>query len=173
MKMLFTLTLTLSLAASLATSAWAAPKHGLEVELRDGAGKKIGTAKITELKTGVNVHLDVAGLSPGEHAVHFHEKGTCTGPDFKSAGGHYNPSHHEHGLDNPKGPHEGDMRNFTVGADGKASVDVKDERVNLGSGADSLRQSGGTALVIHAKGDDYKSQPAGAAGDRVACGEIH
>ena len=158
-----------------ATATFAAPKggHPIEVELKNGAGKKIGTAKITGLKTGVNVHLDVEGLSPGDHAVHFHEKGVCTGPDFKSAGGHFNPSHKEHGFDDAKGPHEGDMRNFTVGADGKASVDVKDERVNLGKGATSLLQRGGTALVIHAKPDDYKSQPAGDAGNRVACGEIH
>lgn len=157
-----------------ATTALAAPKGGrpVEVDLKNASGEKVGTAKITELKTGVNVHLDVTGLAPGEHAVHFHEKGTCTGPDFKSAGGHFNPTHKEHGFDDAKGPHEGDMRNFTVGADGKASVDVKDERVNLGKGASSLLQKGGTALVVHGKADDYKSQPAGDAGDRVLCGEI-
>jgi Cu-Zn family superoxide dismutase len=160
------------LAAAAVSYAAPKPAHPLQVELKDGAGKKVGTAKLTELKTGVSVHLEVEGLTPGEHAVHFHEKGSCVGPDFKSAGGHYNPSKKEHGLDNPKGPHEGDMRNFTVGEDGKASVDVKDERVNLGKGAYTLLQKGGTALVIHAKADDNKSQPAGAAGDRVACGVI-
>jgi Cu-Zn family superoxide dismutase len=154
--------------------ALAAPKagHPVTVELKDGAGKSVGTAKITELKKGVNVHLDVEGLAPGEHAVHFHEKGDCKGPDFKSAGGHFNPEHKEHGFDDAKGAHAGDMRNFTVGADGKASVDVTNEQVSLGKGAASLMQVGGTALVIHAKADDYKSQPAGNAGDRVACGEI-
>lgn len=166
------LIVTLSL---LSATAFAAPKEGhlLEVELKDGSGKKVGMAKITKLKTGVTVHLEVEGLSPGDHAVHFHEKGVCTGPDFKSAGGHFNPTHKEHGFDSPAGHHLGDMRNFTVGADGKAVVDVKDESVNLGKGVSSLYQVGGTALVIHAKPDDYKSQPAGNAGDRVACGEIH
>jgi Cu-Zn family superoxide dismutase len=161
--------------ALLSASAFAKPNagHPLEVELKDGTGKKVGMAKITELKKGVNVHLEVEGLSPGDHAIHFHEKAVCTGPDFKSAGGHFNPTHKEHGFDDSKGHHLGDMRNFTVDASGKANLDVKDESVNIGKGPDGLSQVGGTALVIHAKPDDYKSQPAGDAGDRVACGEIH
>jgi Cu-Zn family superoxide dismutase len=154
------------------TSFAASPKSVL-VDLKDPTGKTIGTAKIMAEKKGVKMHVEVAGLSPGEHAIHFHEKGVCTGPDFKSAGGHFNPTHKEHGFDDPKGPHVGDMRNFTVGADGKAVVDVTDERATLSPGADSLLLEGGTSIVIHAKPDDYKSQPAGNAGDRVACGEIH
>ena len=153
----------------LATTAFAAPKPVM-VDLMDSTGKKIGAAKITKAKKGVKVHVEVAGLSAGDHAIHFHEKGVCTGPDFKSAGGHFNPTKKEHGFDNPNGPHEGDMRNFTVAADGTAKADVTDERVSLTP--DSLLQPGGTSLVIHAKPDDYKSQPAGNAGDRVACGVI-
>jgi len=159
----------------LANTAFGLPQASqlLQVDLKDGSGKKVGSAKITEGKTGVTLHLEVEGLTPGDHAVHFHEKGVCTGPDFKSAGGHFNPTHKEHGLEDAKGHHSGDMRNFTVGTLGKAVVDVKDESVTLGNGVTSLFQVGGTSIVIHAKPDDYKSQPAGNAGDRGVCGEIH
>ncbi|MGZ3736501.1 MAG: superoxide dismutase family protein, partial [Bdellovibrionota bacterium] len=81
-----------------ASAAFAAP---ISVTLENGAGKVIGTAKIRAEKKGVVVHLTVEGLSPGVHAVHFHEKAVCTGPDFKSAGGHFNPEGKEHGLENP------------------------------------------------------------------------
>lgn len=143
-----------------------------EIILKDGSGKEVGAARITEEKKGVSLHVEVEGLSPGEHAIHFHEKGVCTGPKFESAGPHFSPQKKEHGFDNPKGHHAGDMRNFTVDADGKAKFDLKSESVTLGKGANSLLRKGGTSLVIHASPDDYKSQPAGNAGDRIACGEI-
>ncbi|HEY8279437.1 MAG TPA: superoxide dismutase family protein [Bdellovibrionota bacterium] len=152
---------------------FAAASQTMEIKLKDGAGKELGTASISGSKKGVKIHLVVSGLSPGEHAIHFHEKGSCLGPDFKSAGGHFNPEGKEHGMENPKGAHAGDMKNFVVGADGKADVKVTDGSVTLDmKGAGSLLREGGTSLVIHAKADDYKSQPAGNAGDRTACGEI-
>jgi Cu-Zn family superoxide dismutase len=96
----------------------------------------------------------------------------CEGPTFQSAGAHFNPGQKEHGTQNPKGPHAGDMDNFTVGADGTARATVTDPRVDLGTGSNSLFSNGGTSLVIHAKADDMKTNPSGNSGDRIACGVI-
>lgn len=149
----------------------AAPKS-VSVQLHDGSGKSVGTAKISSHDGGVEIKLNVKGLPAGEHALHFHQNAKCEGPDFKSAGPHFNPDGKHHGLENAEGPHAGDMPNFTVGANGKAKTTVVNPRVNLGSDNHSLFSNGGTALVIHAKADDLKSDPAGNAGDRIACGVI-
>lgn len=143
-----------------------------EAELRKPSGETVGTVKLTPASQGVQISLDVFNLSPGVHAFHIHGVGKCEPPDFKSAGGHFNPEGKEHGLKNPKGPHAGDMENFEVGADGAAHVEVLNTRVTLGEGKNSLFQPGGTAFVIHEKADDERSDPAGNAGARVACGVI-
>jgi superoxide dismutase, Cu-Zn family len=144
------------------------------VQLNDAKGASVGTAVITEGKggNGVTIKLSLMNLSPGVHAVHFHMTAKCEGPAFASAGGHFNPENKKHGLENPDGPHAGDMPNFTVTAKGTAKATVMDPRVNLGTGSNSLFANGGTALMIHAKADDMKSDPAGNAGDRIACGTI-
>jgi Cu-Zn family superoxide dismutase len=120
----------------------------------------------------VRIDLDVAQLPPGTHGVHVHTVGKCEGPDFKSAGGHFNPTGKKHGKDNPDGPHAGDLLNFEVGADGRATTSVTDANVTLGPGANSLFQPGGTAVVIHQGPDDYKTDPAGNSGARIACGVV-
>ena len=145
----------------------------LKVEMKNAKGESVGVATITEKKgAGVEIALDLKGLPAGEHALHFHMTPKCEGPDFTSAGGHFNPTAKKHGMQNPEGPHAGDMSNFTVTAAGTAKTTVSDANVTLGAGANSLFANGGTALMVHAAADDMKSDPAGNAGARIACGVI-
>jgi superoxide dismutase, Cu-Zn family len=136
-------------------------------------GKKIGEASFVEGTGGVTINIQAEGLSPGKHGVHIHETAVCTPPDFKSAGGHFNPELKEHGFDNPKGFHLGDLPNLEVDAEGKVTAEVTTAFVTLKSGVDnSLLDSDGSSLVIHEKVDDYKTDPAGNSGNRIACAAI-
>jgi Cu-Zn family superoxide dismutase len=151
-----------------------APHDSVTVELKNGKGESVGTAVITATgKQGVRIKLDLKNLPPGQHALHFHEMAKCEGPDFTTAGAHFNPDKKMHGLKNPQGAHAGDMNNFNVSANGTSMQTVTNKFVNLGdNGGTALFGGNGTALVIHAKADDQKTDPSGNSGDRIACGVV-
>jgi Cu-Zn family superoxide dismutase len=180
---LFSTTLALSLALG-ATRAFAADsEHHHEMAMPGGApsvtsaiavlvpagGSNVsGTVKFTQEGGGVHVQADLRGLTPGRHGFHIHEKGDLSKADLTSAGGHYNPmgQHHADRLSSER--HEGDLGNIDADAEGHASVDFVDHELQL-NGAHSIV---GRAVIVHAKADDLKSQPAGDAGGRIAGGVI-
>jgi superoxide dismutase, Cu-Zn family len=141
-------------------------------DIVNATGQKIGTATFSPSAGGVRVDVDVTQLPAGTHGIHIHTVGKCEGPDFKTAGGHFNPAAKKHGKDNPEGPHNGDLLNLEVAADGHGAASLLDANVTLRDGPTSLFQPGGTAIVIHAAADDYKTDPAGNSGARIACGVI-
>lgn len=141
-------------------------------ELQNSQGDIVGMAVLTEGSDGVHIALSVFDLPTGVHALHIHAAGSCEAPDFKSAMGHFNPFERQHGLKNPQGAHAGDLPNIVVDEGGAGAFAVTAQLVTLGDGPNSLFREGGTALMIHAGPDDYVSDPAGAAGPRLACGVI-
>ena len=136
-------------------------------------GKEIGMASLEEAAGGVQVHVQVSGLTPGSHGFHIHSVGKCDPPDFKSTGPHFNPAGKKHGKQNPQGPHAGDLPDLVVGKDGTGSLDVLVPDVTLtGDGPNSLFHPGGTSFVLHASADDNTTDPSGNSGARIVCGVI-
>ena len=140
-------------------------------ELKNAKGESIGHATLMETPHGVLISADLKGLPAGAHAFHIHTVGRCE-PPFESAGGHFNPTKAEHGFANPRGMHAGDMPNLHPGQGGAGQFEVLVQNVTLSAGQNSLFDADGSALVIHQGADDYRSDPAGNAGDRIACGVI-
>ena len=144
----------------------------LMAEIVNTQGQRIGLAFFRQQGNGVEVEVQVGGLPPGTHGMHIHETGTCDPPAFTSAGAHLNPSQRQHGIENASGPHAGDLPNLTVRSDGVGAATALNPYVTLGGGTNSLLKTGGTALVIHAAPDDYRTDPSGNSGARIACGVI-
>ena len=151
------------------------PPGGVPMPLINAAGVQIGTVRAWQTTGGVTFRIVAEGLPHGVHGLHVHSVGRCDAPDFASAGPHWNPAAHKHGLNNPQGPHAGDLRNINVAANG-----VLGETVTL-SGASltapvgtpgTLLDADGAALVIHADADDYLTDPSGKSGARIACGVL-
>jgi Cu-Zn family superoxide dismutase len=140
-------------------------------EIRDTEGRTVGQATFTQGPFGVLVQAELTGLPAGVHAMHIHEVGRCE-PPFTAAGGHYNPLLRQHGALNRAGFHAGDLPNFSAPATGTARVDVVTNAVQLGAGVGTLFDVDGSSIMIHSAADDYKSDPGGNAGTRIACGVI-
>jgi Cu-Zn family superoxide dismutase len=138
----------------------------------DAEGRGIGEARLQQVLGGVLLRLDLKNATPGVHALHIHDVGRCDGPSFESAGPHYSPEAHKHGFLNTRGPHAGDLPNIFVPASTELSVEFLVRDVTLSPGPHSLLDANGSALVIHAGKDDYKSDPAGESGGRLGCGPI-
>jgi Cu-Zn family superoxide dismutase len=155
-----------------AATAWGQKMPVAHANFINAKGDKVGTATLTQTKGGVRVAVNLTQLAPGVHALHIHTTGKCDVPDFTTAGGHFNPGMKQHGKDNPMGAHAGDLPNFTVDAKGRGKATIVAAGVTLGDGSNSLFHPGGTALMVHASPDDYKTDPTGNAGARIACGVI-
>lgn len=158
----------------LATSACAPiePPGGAPMALVNGAGQSIGSVTAYQSPGGVTLKVRASGLPHGVHGMHIHSVGRCDGPDFKSAGGHWNPTDKKHGFNNPAGAHAGDMSNASVAANGvlEASLAIPNADISMASNMPgALLDGDGAALVIHAAADDYVTDPSGNSGERIAC----
>jgi Cu-Zn family superoxide dismutase len=132
-------------------------------------GRPVGTVTLSEDASGVTVQVDASAIPAGTHGLHLHEKGLCDGPTFASAGAHWNPQSKQHGRDNPLGVHLGDLDNLVVPEAGTASARLTIAAVTIQGAANALADADGTSLVVHARPDDYKTDPSGNSGDRIAC----
>lgn len=152
-----------------------APGAGVDtvtVDMLDRKGMPIGAVRLTHHDEGVHIAARVSGLEPGEHGFHVHENAACDPPSFESAGGHFAPGDRQHGLRNPQGPHAGDLPNLRARDDRVADTTFVAPNLSLRGGDGSLVGVGGAALVVHSGPDDYRTDPSGDSGERVACGVI-
>lgn len=130
------------------------------------------TANLTQVRNMIRVQINVAGMAPGTYGVHIHATGMCTPPSFASAGPHWNPTGRQHGASNPQGKHLGDLPNLQVDAQGRANFVFALENASIDGGTSPLLDADGAAIVIHAQPDDYRTDPSGNSGDRIACGVV-
>lgn len=170
------LALTTALFLTDCTKNDTAVRSTASVALVDSTGRSVGTALLTENEAGiVTVLVDVTGLPAGEHGIHFHEVGVAdpnARPPFSTSGAHYNPTGRQHGLDNPAGPHAGDLPNLLVNASGTGSLRYTTNRISLSDGPATLFDANGTSLLLHANRDDQRTDPDGNSGARIAGGVV-
>ncbi len=160
-----TLTAPLALAGCYTTGE---PKGGPVFALVGAAGQSLGSVRMWETPGGVTFRIGAAGLPHGIHGIHVHAVGRCDGPRFETSGPHWNPAAKKHGFNAPAGPHAGALPNITVAANGVLQEAVTLAHANFAG----LLDADGSALVIHARADDYATDPSGNSGDRIACGVI-
>jgi Cu-Zn family superoxide dismutase len=154
------------------THAQKAPKSVL-VQMETSAGQDAGKALLINESHGVKFEVEFKSLDPGTHGIHVHQVAKCDTPDFKSAGGHFNPGGKQHGMQNPQGHHAGDLPNIVVGDDGMVKTSFFSKDLTLDpSKPNSVFANGGTSLMIHSGPDDMKTDPSGNSGSRAACGLI-
>ena len=167
------MTRTLSaIAAILAASALTVSAQMTHVSLKDAKGQDVGMVMLSPAAGGgVTVAYDFKGLPAGEHALHIHQVAKCEAP-FTSAGPHFNPTQHAHGFEAANGYHAGDLPNVVIPASGEGAAESFAEGVTLRPGSASLLDADGAALIVHANADDHHTDPAGNAGDRIACGVV-
>lgn len=147
----------------------AAPPPGPAMSFVGGDGSAFGSVTVEDGPGGLLVRLAGTSMPPGVHGIHIHMAGRCEGPAFESAGAHWNPASKKHGRDNAQGAHLGDLANIEIGADGSATTTLGAPGVMMTSGANIIADADGTSIVVHAKADDYKTDPSGDSGDRIAC----
>ncbi|HEX6143048.1 MAG TPA: superoxide dismutase family protein [Geminicoccaceae bacterium] len=167
--------ITSGLALGVALAAQTAFAQGggtASVELKDADGNTVGQVELMQVPNGVHLKADLQNLPAGTHALHIHETGACEPPDFESAGGHFNPTGASHGWLSEGGPHAGDFPNIHVGDDGSLTVEYFSMMVTMDEGENTVFDDDGSAIVIHEGTDDYETDPAGDAGNRIACGVI-
>jgi Cu-Zn family superoxide dismutase len=148
----------------------APPSLIVNSEIIDANGQILGSVRVTQEPEGARIVTNLIGLPAGVHGVHLHAAGRCDTPGFTTAGAHFNPGMKQHGSMNPAGTHAGDLPNITVGDDRRASYDVVSTGLRLADGPAPLLGLDGAAIVIHAAADDYKTDPSGNSGARIACG---
>lgn len=161
-------------AAVVCVAAMAQGPKELRVPLLDSHGADAGFVTFKTVKKGVKMHIELKNLAFGEHAVHIHQHAVCDAPDFKGAGGHFNPAGMKHGWENPAGHHNGDLpKNVMVDENHMGSATFVLNGISLDPSApNSVFADGGTAVVVHEHADDMKTDPTGNAGNRVACGVV-
>lgn len=174
--------LALGAIASVSLVGCAATDYGVEpdddfprastasAQLLDASGRAMGTATATQSGDSIRVRIEGVGLPSGAHGAHVHMTGQCIAPGFDSAGGHWNPTNRGHGSENPAGMHKGDMPNILIGTNGAGTLEYTIANARTSGGSDALLDADGAAIVIHSGPDDYRSDPSGNSGARIACG---
>ena len=159
-------------AAGVAAFSFGAQAQTAKASLKDATGKDVGAVQLIQTPHGVLLRMSLKGVAPGEHAFHVHAVGKCEAP-FTSAGGHFNPASKKHGMEATEGAHAGDMPNLFIPPNGELKIDVANHMISLVKGQpNSVFDADGSAIIIHAGPDDYKTDPTGNAGDRIVCGVI-